>query len=72
MTGGTDEVQAGVHPEIDLLCATRLLFLKHVRLVLVVEEFDDGLPGIAVVDIVAEARGINDSQSNCYQRQSAR
>ena len=31
---------------------------------LVVEEFNDGLPGIAVVDIISKARGINDGQTN--------
>jgi hypothetical protein len=32
---------------------------------LIVKELDDGLPGIAVVDIVSEAGGINDGQTNC-------
>lgn len=31
---------------------------------LVIEELDDGLPGITVVDIVSEARGINNSQAD--------
>jgi hypothetical protein len=44
VAGRTDEVQAGVYTEIDLLFALGLLFLQHVRLVLVVEELDDGLP----------------------------
>jgi hypothetical protein len=47
--------------EIDLLSPARLLLLEHVRLMLVVEELDDGLPRITVVDIVAEARGVDDS-----------
>jgi hypothetical protein len=50
--------------EINLVLATGLLLLKHVGLVLVVEELDDGLPRVAVVDIVTEARSVNDSQSN--------
>lgn len=50
--------------EINLVLAAGLLLLKHVRLVLVVEELDNGLPRIAVVDIVTEAGGVNDSQSN--------
>lgn len=64
MAGRADEVQAGMDTEINLVLAAGLLLLKHVRLVLVVEELDDGLPRIAVVDIVTEAGGINDSQSN--------
>ena len=44
VTGGTDEVETGVHTQVDTIIALRLLFLKHVGLVLVVEELDDGLP----------------------------
>ena len=44
VTGGTDEVETGVHAQIDTVSAAGLLLLKHVGLVLVVEEFDDGLP----------------------------
>jgi hypothetical protein len=62
---GADEVQAGVDAEVDLVGTARLLFLQHVRLVLVVEELDYGLPRVAVVDIVAEAGGVNDGQADC-------
>jgi hypothetical protein len=65
VAGGADEVQAGVHAEIDLIAALRLLLLQHERLVLVVEELDDGLPGVAVVDVVAEAGGVDDGQADC-------
>lgn len=44
VAGRSDEVQAGVDTEIDLLRTTRLLLLEHVGLVLVVQEFDDWLP----------------------------
>jgi hypothetical protein len=44
VASGSDEVQAGVHTEVDLIAAARLLLLQHVGLVLVVEELDDGLP----------------------------
>jgi len=64
VAGGPDKVQAGVDTEVDLIRAARLLLLQHVRLVLVVEEFDDGLPGVAIVDIVAEAGGVDDSQAD--------
>jgi hypothetical protein len=69
VAGGADEVQAGVDTEIDLIGTARLLLLQHVRLVLVVEELDDGLPRIAVVDIVAEAGRVDDSEADWgYQR----
>ena len=60
-----DKVKTGVHTEVNLLCTTRLLFLQHVRFMLVVKKFDDRLPRIAIVDIVAKARGINNSQAHC-------
>jgi hypothetical protein len=65
VAGRADEVQAGVHAEIDLIAALRLLLLQHERLVLVVEELDNGLPGVAVVDVVAEAGGVDDGQADC-------
>lgn len=51
--------------EVDLVLTAWLLLLKHVGLVLVVEELDDGHPRVAVVDIVTEARGVDDSQTDC-------
>lgn len=65
-----DEVQAGVHTHVDLVRPTGLLLLEHVRLVLVIQEFDNGLPGVAVVDIVSEAGGINDGQANWIKQRS--
>lgn len=65
MSRGADEVQASVYAKVDLVIPARLLLLKHVGLVLVVEEFDDGHPRISVVDIVAETRGVDDGQANC-------
>jgi hypothetical protein len=62
--GGADEVKAGVDTEVDLVGAARLLFLQHVRLMLVVEKLDDGLPRVAVVDIVTEARGVDDGKAD--------
>jgi hypothetical protein len=64
VAGGADEVQAGVNTEIDLIRAARLLLLQHVRLVLVVEELDDGLPRVAVVDVVTETRGVDNSKAD--------
>ncbi len=55
VAGGANEVQAGVYSEIDLVLAAGLLLLKHVGLMLIVEELDDGHPRVAVVDVVAES-----------------
>ena len=64
MARRANEVQAGMDTEIDLVIATGLLLLQHVRLVLVIEELDNRHPRVAVVDIVAEARGIDDRQAD--------
>ena len=37
-----NKVQARMHTEVDLVLALRLLLVAHVRLVLVVDEVDDG------------------------------
>lgn len=66
VASGADEVQASVDTEVDLLSTLGLLLLKHVRLMLVVQELDDGLPRVAVVDVVTEARGVNDSEADCW------
>lgn len=65
VTSGSDEVQASVDTHVDLVRPAGLLLLKHVGLVLVIQEFDDGLPGVTVVDIVSEAGSINDGQTDC-------
>lgn len=49
-------------PQIRLFIPLGLLLLTHVRLMLVVNEFDDGHPRVTVVDVVTEAGGINDSE----------
>lgn len=64
VSGGSDEVQTGVDTHVDLVSSAGLLLLKHVRLMLVVEEFDDRLPGVAVVHVVSKAGGINNSKAN--------
>jgi hypothetical protein len=64
VAGRANEVQAGMHTEVDLVLAARLLLLKHVRLVLVVEKLDNRHPGVAVVDIVAKSGGVNNRQPN--------
>ena len=44
MSRGADEVEADVHTKIDLVNSSWLLLLQHVRLMLVVEELNDGHP----------------------------
>lgn len=68
VTGGADEVEAGMDSKIDLVLSPGLLLLQHVGFVLVVEEFDDWHPGIAIVDIVAKTRGVDHRQTH-YHRQ---
>ena len=58
----TDEVEASVDSEVNLVITAWLLLLKHVRLMLVVEELDDGLPRVAIVHVVSKARGVNNGQ----------
>lgn len=65
VAGRADEVQACVNTEVDLLQAARLLLLKHVGLVLIVKELNYGHPRVAVIDVVAEARGVDDGQADC-------
>ena len=64
VTGGSNEVETCMHPQIDLLGPARLLLLQHVALVLVIEELNDGLPAVPVVHVVAKARRIDDGQSD--------
>lgn len=59
-----NEVQAGVDSQVNLLSALWLLLLKHVALVLVVEELNDWLPAVTVVDIVAESRCVDNSEAD--------
>ena len=64
MAGRSDEVKAGMNTEVDPVGSAWLLFLQHVRLMLIVQEFDDGHPGVAVVDVVAEAGSVDDCQAD--------
>lgn len=64
MAGGADEVQAGVDTEIDLVAPARLLLLKHIGFMLIIEEFDDWHPRVPVVDIVSEAGGVNNCEAD--------
>lgn len=64
MPSWSDEVQACMDSEINLIHTARLLLLQHIRLMLIVQEFDNWHPRIAVVDIVAEARCVNYGQTD--------
>lgn len=64
MASGTNEVKASVHSEVNLVLSLRLLLLKHIALVLIVQELDDWLPAVTVVHVVTEPRSINDSQAD--------
>jgi hypothetical protein len=64
MSSGSDEVQAGVNTEINLINTARLLLLQHIGLMLVIQELDNWHPGIAVVDIVAKARSIDNGEAD--------
>jgi hypothetical protein len=64
VAGGADEVEAGVDAEVDLVLPAGLLLLQHVRFMLVIEELDYGHPRIPIVDIVAEAGGIDDGEAD--------
>ncbi len=64
MTGRSDEVQTGMNSEINFINATRLLLLKHVRLMLVVQKLDNWHPRIAVVHIIPKSRRVNDRKAN--------
>lgn len=60
MTSGSDKVEAGMHSKVRLVGPQRLLFLSHVRLMLVINKIHDGGPGVAVVDVVTKAGSVND------------
>lgn len=62
MSGGPNEEEAGVHPQVGFLTTLRLLLLPHIGLVLIVNEVNDGSPGVTVVDIVSKTGSINDGK----------
>lgn len=64
MSGGSDEVQAGVNTEINLINTAGLLLLQHIRLMLIIQELDNWHPRITVVDIVAKARSIDNGEAD--------
>ena len=57
-----NEIQTRMHPKVAFLRTLRLLLLAHVRLMLVVDEVNDGRPRVAVVNVVAEAGAVDDGE----------
>ena len=51
-----------MNAKVAFLATLGLLLLNHVRLMLVVNEVDNGRPGVAVVDIVTKARRVDDGK----------
>lgn len=62
MTSRPDKVQAGMDTLVDLFSTVGLLLLAHVALMLVINKVNDGHPRVLVVDIVAKAGGVDDSE----------
>jgi hypothetical protein len=48
--------------QIRLFMSLGLLLLAHVRFVLVINELDNWEPRVAVVNVVSEARGVDDGE----------
>jgi hypothetical protein len=64
VAGGANEVEAGMDTEVDLVRSAGLLLLQHIRLMLVIEELNNGLPRIAVVDVVTKSRGVDNGKAD--------
>ena len=73
MAGRSDEVKACVNTKIDSVGSAWLLFLQHVGLMLIIQKFNDWHPRVAVVDVVTEARSVNDGQADypCHALEQA-
>ena len=73
MAGRSDEVKACMNTEVDSVGSAWLLFLQHVGLMLIIQKFDDRHPRVAVVDVVTEARSVNDGQADysCHALEQA-
>ena len=62
VTCRADEVEAGVNSKVRLFVPLRLLLLTHICLMLVINKLDDRHPRVAVVDVVTEARCVNNGE----------
>ena len=61
-SAGLEEVKTSMDPQVLLVGTKRLLLLAHEGLMLVVDEINDRRPAIAIVDVVAEARCVDDRE----------
>ena len=66
MTGGLNEVNAGVHAIVDNIHPVDLVFCVQVVVKARLDVVDNGLPRLVVVDKIPEAWGIDDGQSKAY------
>lgn len=64
MTGGSDEIQTRMDTKVNFVGTARLLLLKHVGFVLVVQEFDDRHPRVSVVHVISETRCVDDGETD--------
>ena len=62
MSGGPDEIQASMNPEVRFFVPLWLLLLPHISFVLVVNEVDDGRPGVTIVDVVTKTGCVDDGE----------
>lgn len=63
VSSGGDEVQARVDAVVDHLFAVDALLLFEERVVAGFDGLEDGLPGVLVVDVVAESGSVDDGQA---------
>lgn len=54
-----------MYTEIDFVHTAGLLLLKHIALMLIVQELDNWHPRVAVVDIVAETWSVDHGKTDC-------
>jgi hypothetical protein len=62
MTSGSNEVQTRMNTQVNLIMPLGLLLLAHIRLMLVVNEIDNGRPRFTVVHVVTKSRAVNDGE----------
>lgn len=60
----TNEVETGMDSQINLVNSPGLLLLQHVGLMLVIQELNDGHPGISIVDVVTKSRRVDHRQAH--------
>lgn len=64
VTGGPDEVETSMNSHVNFVLPLRLLFLLHIKLVLVFNKIDNGCPTLVIVDIVTETGSVDNSKFN--------